>query len=359
MDLLDIMLDRLGRGEPLAHVAILHQDGSTPRTAGARMLVFADGSIAGTIGGGQVEALAMDMARASLSTGRAVRASFDLTGGRDQGMDMICGGRLEALIEPLVDSAKLLPVLRAAHACRQERRPFTLLTVLNPSGDKGGVEIARCLQAPEHAGRPELRQGECVGDPELESVLREAGREPWSLVRRPGADWLVEHYRSRETVYLFGGGHVAQKIAHVAHFAAFRIAVLDDRPEFARRELFPQAELLLAPSSFTDVFALPELAREPMADTSYVVIVTRGHRHDADILEQALRTEAGYIGMIGSRAKRDATYRKLAEKGFGERDFARVHCPIGLDIGAQTPEEIGISVAAELILHRAGGPRRG
>jgi xanthine dehydrogenase accessory factor len=359
MDLLDIMLDRLGRGEPLAHVAILHQDGSTPRTAGARMLVFADGSIAGTIGGGQVEAMAMDMARASLGTGRAARASFDLTGGRDQGMDMICGGRLEALIEPLADPAKLLPVLRAAQACRQDRRPFTLLTMLRASEDKGGVEIARCLLAPEHAGRPELRQGACAGEPELEGVLREADREPWSLVRRPGADWLVEHYRPRETVYLFGGGHVAQKVAHVAHFAGFRIAVLDDRPEFANRELFPQAELLLTPSSFANVFELPDLAREPMGDTSYVVIVTRGHRHDADILEQTLRTAAGYIGMIGSRAKREATYRRLAEKGFGSDDFARVHCPIGLDIGAQTPEEIGVSVVAEMILHRAGGPKRG
>lgn len=359
MDLLDIMLDRLGRGEPLAHVAILHQDGSTPRTAGARMLVFADGSIAGTIGGGQVEAMAMDLARASLSMGRVTRASFDLTGGRDQGMDMICGGRLEALIEPLVDPAKLLPVLRDAHACREERRPFTLLTVLRASEDKGGMEIVRCLHAPEIAGRPELLQGACAGEAELESVLREAGQEPWSLVRRPGADWLVEHYRPKETVYLFGGGHVAQKIAHVAHFVGFRVAVLDDRPEFARKELFPQAELLLAPPSFAGIFALPGLAREPMAETSYVVIVTRGHRHDAEILEQALRTEAGYIGMIGSRAKRDATYRRLAEKGFGEKDFARVHCPIGLDIGAQTPEEIGVSVTAELIMHRAGGPRHG
>lgn len=363
MNLLRTTLERLQRGQPLAWVSILHQDGSTPRTAGARMLVYDDGSatgaIAGTIGGGQVEAMAMDMALQCLRSGMARRVVFDLTGNRDQGMDMICGGRLEALIEPLFPSSGVLPVLEAAEGCRTQRRPFTLLTVLH-AADNGGVRVEHGLLAPARdAELPELRLGRCAQSPDLEAVLAGTGDSGWDLVRQGETDWLVEKHRPRETVYLFGGGHVAQKIAHIAHFTGFRVAVLDDRPEFACRELFPQAGLLLSPDALDNVFAMPELAREPMNETSYVVIVTRGHRHDAEILEQALRTNAGYIGMIGSRSKRDATYEKLRAKGFGDADFARVHCPIGLDISAQTPEEIAVSVTAELIRHRAGGPRHG
>ena len=362
MHLIDEALLRLRNGQPLAQVSILHQDGSTPRTAGARMLVFVDGTIAGTIGGGQVEAMAMDQARHSLQSGQASRAEFDLTGKRDQGMDMICGGRLEALIEPVLPDSEMLPVLEAARECLSKRRPFTLHTALREKNGTVSVEHG-LFTAAQVSGAAELKVGGSTDHPELKALLEQAGNTPWKLLHGADADWLIEFHQPRETVYLFGGGHVAQQIARVAHLAHFRIAVLDDRPEVASKELFPQAELRLSPPALDNVFGLPELAGEPMDHASYAVIVTRGHRHDGLILEQALRTGAGYLGMIGSKSKRDATYRNLRTKGFGDRDFARVHCPIGLKIGAQTPEEIAVSVVAELIQHRAkaakGAPRHG
>lgn len=359
MEILNNLLECIELGKPVAHVAILHQDGSTPRTAGARMLVFEDGSIVGTIGGGQVEAFAIKTALESLKTGRAVRASFDLTQ-NSKDMDMICGGRLETLIEPLVDAAKCLPVLQAALECRNARRPFTLVTSMHQAkDDPGACRTDRMLFAPAHHDKPEISFSGGVDEDSLSEVLQEAGTEPWVLISKKDADFLVEQHLPRESVYLFGGGHVAQKIAHIAHFTGFRVGVIDDRPEFANAERFPEAELILTPPDFEKLFELPELAASSMGESDYLLIMTRGHAFDGDILEQALRTKAGYIGMIGSRAKRETTYRKLEAESFGESDFKRVHCPIGIDIGAQTPEEIAISVTAELVMHRAGGPKRG
>jgi xanthine dehydrogenase accessory factor len=128
----------------------------------------------------------------------------------------------------------------------------------------------------------------------------------------------------------------------------FRTVVLDDREEFADRGRFPWVDEIHVLESF-------ERAMDGLVinDESYLVLVTRGHAHDRTVLAQALRTTAGYIGMIGSRRKREAIYAALLEAGFTPRDLERVHCPIGLDIGAETPEEIAVSILAELIQMRA------
>ena len=135
--------------------------------------------------------------------------------------------------------------------------------------------------------------------------------------------------------------------ALMAAMVDFRVIVLDDRPDFANAERFPGVETRVL-ESFARCFA-----GIPSGPETFVVIVTRGHAHDADVLAQALRTQAGYIGMIGSRRKRDAVYERLRGQGFSETDLARVHCPIGLEIGAETPEEIAVSINAELVAHRA------
>jgi len=129
----------------------------------------------------------------------------------------------------------------------------------------------------------------------------------------------------------------------------FPVVVVDDREEFADAGQFPEAR---------EVRCMPfggVMARLPVDVHAFVVIVTRGHLYDKEVLGQALRTEARYIGMIGSRRKRDLIYKRLLEEGFTEEDLARVHSPIGLDIGAETPEEIAVSIVAELIDVRARG----
>jgi xanthine dehydrogenase accessory factor len=141
---------------------------------------------------------------------------------------------------------------------------------------------------------------------------------------------------------------VAQPTLHLAALTGFRTEIVDDRPDFANRERFPEADRVCVIDDFRNAFG--GLAVD---DTSFLVIFTRGHHHDLTVLAQALRTEAAYIGMIGSKRKRDAIYTALLKAGFTQADLQRVHSPIGLAIGAETPEEIGVSIVAELIQERA------
>ena len=151
-----------------------------------------------------------------------------------------------------------------------------------------------------------------------------------------------------ETVLIFGAGHVAKQLAAISKIVGFTTVVLDDRKEFANPERFPGADQILVLDTFED-----SLQGLSIDTDSYIVILTRGHRHDQTVLSQALKTNAGYIGMIGSRKKRDTIYRNLLDGDFTTKDIDRVHSPVGLDIQAETPEEIGVSIVAELILERA------
>lgn len=154
---------------------------------------------------------------------------------------------------------------------------------------------------------------------------------------------------SGKTLYLFGAGHVAQQTAVLANMVDFRVHVLDDREEFANRERFPEAEEVRVLDSFAS--ALDGLAIDA---NSFLLILTRGHSFDRTVLAQALSTPAGYIGMIGSKNKRNTVYASLQEEGFTQADLARVFCPVGLEIGAETPAEIGLSIVSQLVAVRAG-----
>jgi xanthine dehydrogenase accessory factor len=149
-------------------------------------------------------------------------------------------------------------------------------------------------------------------------------------------------------LYVFGAGHVSRHIVPLAVTVDFKVVVIDDREEFADVCHFPDAKEVRQ--------CLFEGVMESLAvdESSFLVIVTRGHMHDKNVLAQALRSKAGYIGMIGSDRKRKIIYEKLLEEGFTEEDLSRVHSPIGIDIGAETPEEIAISIVGELIKVRAG-----
>jgi len=335
-DTLGPLLELLRLDVPLVQAMILTREGSTPRSAGSRMLLAGDGPgglriAAGTVGGGLVEARVMAAGAEVLADGRRRVEFFDLTGGLAAGTDMVCGGRLSVFLERL-DAADLplFSELAAALAKGQRRLRLTPLD--------GGPSLLLDPSAPadsDCAGAA-LRAGGGVSAP---VILEHAGRA-----------YALEPCAAASPLIIFGAGHVSRPTAQIAALAGFRVLVLDDRPEFASRERFPQAETLVL-AGFADCFTGLRLRIGPEA---FVVIVTRGHAHDADVLAQALRTDAGYIGMIGSRRKRDAVYARLRGQGFTDADLGRVRCPIGLSIGAETPEEIAVSIVAELVAHRAG-----
>src|SRR5437588_7999591 len=162
---------------------------------------------------------------------------------------------------------------------------------------------------------------------------------------------FVEPVVPQPRAFIFGAGHISKSLSKVANLAGFATVIIDDRESFANRERFPEADELYA-DDYEAVF--PKL---PINGTSYIIIVTRGHRDDMRVLRWAVETPARYVGMIGSKRKTIKIYEELRKEGIPADRFERVHAPVGLDIGAITPEEIGVSIAAELIAIRRKAER--
>jgi xanthine dehydrogenase accessory factor len=160
---------------------------------------------------------------------------------------------------------------------------------------------------------------------------------------------LFDPIQSRPNLMIAGGGHIALPLARIGFALGFRIVVIDDREEFANKERFPEAEKIVC-QQFDE--ALNEVSITP---STYLVIVTRGHRYDELVLRRTIKSRAAYIGMIGSRRKVSTIFENLKGSGISEKAIHRVHAPIGLDIGAETPEEIAVSILAEIIKLRRGG----
>lgn len=245
----------LEQGEDAALVTIVSSQGSTPQRVGAKMLVFPDGRMVGTIGGGCYENDAFWKAKEAIQTRKPLLVKYDLNDDFAQENGLVCGGQMQVYIEPLESTPRL---------------------------------------------------------------------------------------------YVVGAGHVGFNLAKLAATIGFKIHVLDDREKFANQERFPEAESVV-------VETIPEwLQRAEIPASAYVVIVTRGHTHDLDALRSLAKRELRYLGLIGSKAKVKRIYDALIEEGMPVEYLQRVHAPVGLDIGAVSPEEIAVSILAELIAVRRG-----
>jgi len=330
----------MDKGEAFVLATIISHSGSTPRTSGSKMIVTADGRGIGTIGGGLLEAGAMSRAAELIRFGQSARMFFDLSHDIVDSMDMICGGQAEVLLDCVSPTEMNRTVFHRWRRMLDEREKGSLFILVMGSENMVGT-TAHCLATVD---------GEIVGDFPLPDMEREkvlALAVESSSVRTlafDGAFVVIEPTHRVPTVYLFGAGHVARSAAAMAAMVAFRVSVADDREAYANRERFREASEIRVLERFDDAFSGVSVNRD-----DFVVILTRGHLHDKTVLAQALRTGAGYIGMIGSCRKRDAIYGALLKEGFSQRDIDRVHSPIGLSIGAETPEEIAVSIVAEMI----------
>jgi xanthine dehydrogenase accessory factor len=345
MTFYDRLVSLLAAGERLALCTLLHLEGSGPRRPGAKMLLRENGESLGTIGGGLLEDRANAWAREALRTGRAICRPFALSLQQASDEGMTCGGQAEVLVEPLDGTS---PAIR--DFCGEILALFRrggrgcLVTAIFEEG--AGVVVERFL----------VVDGTCtavsVAGRTLPAELLVSAPSVPALVELGTVRYFLDPLTPLITVVVFGGGHIAARLVPLCHGLGFRTVVVDDRANFTSRDRFPQADELLAVPSFEN--ALQDL---PLDAGHYVVIVTRGHGGDQTILRQALRRRPGYIGMIGSRRKRGLIFEALAQEGIVADDLARVVCPIGLPIGAETPEEIALSIAAELVATRAA--RRG
>ena len=326
--------NRLQPGQSFVLVSVVDSAGSTPRGSGAKMAVFADGSYFGTIGGGSVEYLSIQQAGRVLAEKRSLTKGFLLTKNQKADIGMICGGNVEVFFQ-YVDGkdGRYLQMIDDMIALYDKGSDAWLVTVI------GDGAVCETGVYDKHNG---LRFMETVSEEQIKPYLKNQ-----SVCTDTTPRCFVEPLMQSGCVYVFGGGHVAQELVPVISHVGFRVVVYEDRENFARPELFQGVHHTIL-GSFEHISE-----HITIHENDYAVIMTRGHQSDYEVMRQVLRTQAAYIGVIGSRQKIAATTKRLLEDGISEQDIARLHTPIGLPIKGETPAEIAISIAAEMILFRA------
>lgn len=314
------MIRAIEAGEKVVLCTIIASSGSSPRGAGTRMAVFQDGSTCGTVGGGKVEMIAAREAMEIFQTGKTAVRAFGLAPEQVNSIGMVCGGNVTIYYQ-LLTAAELPKLYAMRTALSQNANSWLYLRIR-----EGSVEAFEILDADAAASDPELF---CA-----RAVLRKG--EP--LV-------YAEPLMRAGRVYLFGGGHVGQALVPVLASVDFRVMVYDNRKELVNGNFFPQAEEV--------IYGNYKQISVTLTEDDYVVIMTPGHQGDFDVLKQVLRHKLRYVGCIGSRHKIARAQELLRQAGISEEVIASVHAPIGLPILAQTPAEIAISIAAEMIRCRA------
>ena len=342
-ELIETLWSALQSGRRVAVCRLVETRGSTPQKAGAAMLVFEDGSQAGTLGGGCVEAEVKRRALTILSDGAAQVARFQLDD--DYGWDdgLICGGRMNVVIDPLANAASRDYVSQlAAIAARGDGATEAIVF---DSSASGLTEAASFLFNDE--GQLVAQTGGARTSESMPAVLCEGLRplseRPTTSAHR-GVAFLPLLPRPR--LVIVGGGHVGQAVGNLASDLDFDVWVVDDRAEFVTEERFPRAQQRIA-GDIGEI--LPKLEVTP---GTYCLIVTRGHNHDEEALYHLVDRGAYYVGMIGSKRKIKLIFDDLIAEGISPELLEQVHAPVGLDIGSQTVMEIAVSIAAELVAAR-------
>jgi xanthine dehydrogenase accessory factor len=349
-DLFRSLLDALEARRPVVYCRLVETRGSTPQKAGALMLVFADGSQAGTLGGGCVEAEVKRQALARLHDGQTEIATFQLDS--DYGWDdgLICGGRMKVLVAPIRHDSRQVDYFHRFAQGVLAGQGLTEVVAFDPIAGPP-VPGGWLFDADQ-----KLLASLVSGDPPAMVIqqLRPLRQRPRACASQ-GIAYLP--VLPRCWLLIVGGGHVGRAVANLAAQLEFDIWVVDDREDIVSAERFPMAEKRIAGDINT---VLPQIDVTP--DT-YCLIVTRGHNHDEEALFYLAERGARYVGLIGSRRKIKLIFEDLLEKGISREALERVHAPLGIDIGSQTVPEIAISICAELVAHRncaeiPGRPRR-
>ena len=318
---------------------VISSTGSTPRSSGAHMLICSEKKYYGTVGGGLVEAKVQEAADAFLQgdISSATLCSYVLDNTQAGALGMSCGGSLTVLLERFTP-AQHTEFCELASRVSQGKR--TTRTAFYAEADDEWHRFSL-----DEASTPDEDTNHLQY---LDNMLKSQASDaaPVLLSESP-LHVFSETYSPPPTVIIAGAGHVAKPTAEIAHLTNFAVIVLDDRDDFANAERFPSAQVQVV-GSLDDI-----LSDITVHEDCYVVIVTRGHEHDKSVLKQMLTTPARYIGMIGSKSKRDGLYEELREEGVTDEAIARCHSPIGLPIGGRTPEEIAVSIMAEIIQARS------
>ncbi|NQT00880.1 MAG: XdhC family protein [Planctomycetes bacterium] len=335
------IVEFIDSGRSFAVALIIKAEGSTPRKAGVKAIIDKTGKIWGTLGGGQVEAEAQRRAVEVCKSKHPVVFDMNLYGA-DRADDVpICGGSMRLLIDP-TPAKNRASYAQVAEAVLQRQRGVMLTIVRSAEHTEVQSQWFPQEDIPLDAAFPGPDNIRSCLARERPQLFAENSQNP-----KVFTEVMVEPVIPRPLLIIAGGGHIGQALALAGSLVGFDITVIDDRPEFTDPAIFPEG-------TATRDGDIPKLiTAQPIAGDTYIVLVTRGHKLDAESLEACIHTPAAYIGMIGSRRKVALIRKNFIESGLAtEEEFDRVHAPVGLDIGAVTVPEIAASITAQLIAVR-------
>ena len=320
---------------------VVHTRGSTPQKPGAALLVRDDGSTVGTLGGGCVEGDIWFAAKEALREREAPSyKDYYLNEDIAARDGLVCGGSMFFYIEPVLGPESFSPLADEIAEAYRGGPPLAVATVVSSkAGRSGNRLVVRSDGSTEGS----------LGTAALDTEAAEAAKAVMDLGKSErietadGDEVFVAGYTSPALLVLVGGGHVNLQVAKIAELLGFRVMVTDDRPEFASQERFPMAEAVSVTTYDKGLGAFP------INKNTAIVVGTRGHNFDDLALEAAVRTDAAYVGLLGSKRKAILIYEALMKRGITAERLKQVHSPVGLDLGGRTPEEIALSIMSEIV----------
>ncbi|HXZ05090.1 MAG TPA: XdhC family protein [Ktedonobacteraceae bacterium] len=361
-ELFQEIIQELEAGETVAMATIVRRKGSVPREVGAKMLVHPGGAISGTIGGGCGEAEVWRSALNVIDTKRPTIVQVDLTEEIAMESQGVCGGIFDVFVQPwhhnlLPGRPGMQDFARAINVALEGEQAVVLASIIAAGGAwrsclgrqmliHENSETLGTLKLPDSPNglvlelQASAQKAIATGKPHVEKIPGSANA--W-------AEIFIEPFVPDPVLLIAGAGHVAAPLASLAHLMNFSVCVTDDRASFANRYRFPTAKQLL-------VGDIESALRDyPITPRTHIVLVTRAHVHDVQGLRAIIDSPAAYIGMIGSQRRVWAVFKLLHEEGVPAEKLGRVRAPIGLDLGGSSPEEIALSIMAEIIQLRHGG----
>ncbi|MFL2755717.1 MAG: XdhC family protein [Dehalococcoidia bacterium] len=349
-DVFQETIKRLDNDEPVVIATVIRTKGSTPQKPGAKLLIKQDGSGTGTLGGGCVEGDIWFAAKQLMDQKGSVEyREYELNEELAAEDGLVCGGTMYFLIDPVYKPQDYLPYANEINEAYQGNGSVALATVTKSDKSNNSKIGDKILIRDD--GTTDGTLGNDILDKDAKDrakVLMPYGRNEY-VVLDSGGEYFIEAYTTPPQLIICGGGHISRALSYLAKPLGFKLFITDDREEFVDPERFPEADILmpLKPEE-----ALMEL---PINTNSFIVIATRGHRYDNTALLAAANTSAGYVGLLGSKRKTILIYEDLIDSGLDMERVRSIRAPIGLDITARTPEEIAISIMAEILMFRLGG----
>jgi xanthine dehydrogenase accessory factor len=354
-DVLDELMRRYAAGETVALGTVVGTFSSAPRAPGASMMVAGDGTVVGSVSGGCVEGAVYELGQQVLDGGPPVLQRYGVSDDDAFAVGLTCGGIIDVYVEPV--GAADFPELAELAKSVQVEEPVALATVVeHPDPDRRG---ARLVVWPDRVagGLGSSRADDAVAD-DARGML--AGGRTGMLHygvdgqrRGEGMSVFVSSFEPPPRLLVFGAIDFAAAVARLGAFLGYRVTVCDARPVFATNSRFPEADEVVVDWPHRYLAAEAQAGR--VDQRTVITVLTHDPKFDVPLLEVALRTDVGYVGAMGSRRTHEDRLTRLREAGLSEAELSRLSSPIGLNLGARTPEETAVSIAAEIIALRWGG----